>query len=53
MDCGDGDRDPEVCWFCSKGRHGECMREIMVEGRSDGPHDCSFDAAATPCRCGH
>lgn len=53
MDCGDGDRDPGVCWFCSKGRHGECMREIMVEGRSDGPHDCSFDAAATPCRCGH
>ena len=41
-----------ACWFCSKGRHAECMREIPVAGRSAGPHDCSFDTAVVPCGCG-
>ena len=41
-----------ACWFCAKGRHADCMREIPVSGRSDGPHDCSFDTAVVPCGCG-
>lgn len=41
-----------ACWFCSKGRHAECMREIPVAARSAGPHDCSFDTAVVPCGCG-
>ena len=40
-----------ACWFCSKGRHAECMRELPVPGRSDGPHDCAFDTALVPCGC--
>ena len=46
-------RNSEICWFCKKGRHGECMQEIMVGSRTDGPHDCTFDAKAIPCRCRH
>ena len=40
-----------ACWFCSKGRHAECMRELPVAGRSDGPHDCSFDTDTVACGC--
>lgn len=40
-----------ACWFCSRGRHSECMREIPVHGGSDGPHDCSFDTAVVACGC--
>ena len=40
-----------ACWFCARGRHAECMREVPVHGRSDGPHDCSFDTALVPCIC--
>ena len=50
-----GGRDPgpagPACWFCSKGRHAECMGEMPVDGRSDGPHDCSFDAVPVACGC--
>lgn len=40
-----------ACWFCTKGRHAECMRELPVAGRSDGPHDCSFDTDTVACGC--
>ena len=43
----------QVCWFCKKGRHDECMGEMPVSGRSDGPHDCTFDTRMVPCRCRH
>lgn len=40
----------EICWFCRKGRYDECMKEIPVQGRSDGPHDCTFDTKLIPCK---
>jgi len=43
----------EICWFCQKGRHEDCMKEIPVNGRSDGPHDCTFDTKLIPCKCKH
>ena len=43
----------EVCWFCRKGRHKDCMKQIPVEGRSDGPHDCTFDTKMIQCKCQH
>ena len=42
---------PQVCWFCKKGRHEECMKEIPVDGKSDGPHDCTFDTKMIQCQC--
>ncbi|ABK77999.1 hypothetical protein CENSYa_1376 [Cenarchaeum symbiosum A] len=50
MECGAGGSH-EMCWFCSKGRHGDCMKEIPVNGRSDGPHDCTFDTRMVRCGC--
>ncbi|MFM9875369.1 MAG: hypothetical protein ACKVN8_03200 [Nitrosarchaeum sp.] len=43
----------EICWFCRKGRHKECMVEIPMDGKSDGPHDCTFDTKLVPCKCQH
>ena len=43
----------EICWFCKKGRHEECMKEIPVTSKSDGPHDCTFDTKLIPCKCAH
>jgi len=43
----------EICWFCQKGRHEDCMKEIPVDMRSDGPHDCTFDTKLIPCKCKH
>ena len=43
----------EICWFCRKGRHKECMVEIPIDGKSDGPHDCTFDTKLVPCKCQH
>ena len=43
----------EICWFCRKGRHEDCMKEIPMDGRSDGPHDCTFDTKMIPCKCQH
>ena len=37
--CATGDT-PEICWFCRKGRHDDCMKNIPTQGKSDGPHDC-------------
>lgn len=47
-DSGDSLHD---CWFCKKGDHSSCMREIPTHGRSDGPHDCTFDTEMVPCGC--
>ena len=41
----------EVCWFCRKGRHDDCMAEIPMQERSEGPHDCTFGTRMVPCRC--
>ena len=43
----------EICWFCRKGRHDDCMKEIPTDGKSDGPHDCTFDTKMIPCKCQH
>lgn len=53
MDSCDPGNSPEICWFCKKGRHEECMKEIPVDGRSDGPHDCTFDTKMIQCKCQH
>ena len=37
------DSSQEICWFCKKGRHSECMKRIPVNTKTDGPHDCSFN----------
>ncbi|MEJ2261419.1 MAG: hypothetical protein P8X83_07175 [Nitrosopumilaceae archaeon] len=50
--CVSGSTD-EVCWFCRKGRHDDCMKEIPIDGKSDGPHDCTFDTKMIPCKCKH
>ena len=50
--CASGDTQ-EVCWFCRKGRHEDCMKEIPIDGKSDGPHDCTFDTKMIPCKCQH
>jgi len=50
--CSTGDAQ-EICWFCRKGRHEDCMKEIPTDGRSDGPHDCTFDTKLIPCKCQH
>jgi len=43
----------EICWFCRKGRHDDCIKEIPMDGKSDGPHDCTFDTKMIPCKCQH
>jgi hypothetical protein len=60
--CATGNTE-EICWFCRKGRHGDCMKEIPTDGKSDGPHDCdgksdgphdcTFDTKMIPCKCQH
>ena len=45
--CATGNTE-EVCWFCRKGRHEDCMKEIPMDGKSDGPHDCTFDTKMIP-----
>lgn len=46
-------RSWDVCWFCKKGRHEDCMREIPTGADSEGPHDCTFDVRTIQCRCRH
>jgi len=29
------------------------MKEIPMDGKSDGPHDCTFDTKMIPCKCQH
>ena len=47
------DSNQEICWFCKKGRHEECMKEIPTDEKSDGPHDCTFDTKLVMCKCKH
>jgi len=47
------DSNSEICWFCKKGRHEECMKKIPVDGTSEGHHDCSFDTNLVTCKCKH
>lgn len=50
--CATGNVD-EICWFCKRGRHADCMKEIPVDGTSEGPHDCTFDTKMVICKCKH
>lgn len=43
----------EVCWFCKKNRHEDCMKKIPIDSRSKGPHDCTFDMTVITCKCKH
>ncbi len=47
------DSSQEICWFCKKGRHSECMKKIPVNTKTDGPHDCSFNTEMVLCSCTH
>ncbi|HXV66481.1 MAG TPA: hypothetical protein VD731_04575 [Nitrosopumilaceae archaeon] len=51
--CSSDDSSLEICWFCKKGRHEECMVHMPVDGKSEGPHDCAFDTKLIPCKCTH
>ena len=52
-DCSVSDEISEICWFCKKGRHNECMKEIPVNAKSEGPHECTFDTKFVACKCEH
>jgi len=47
------DSSQQICWFCKKGRHSECMKKIPIDVKSDGPHDCSFNSKLVNCKCAH
>lgn len=47
------DRQSEICWFCRKERHSECMKEIPIDNKTVGPDDCTFDMKMVPCKCKH
>lgn len=51
--CSTGGTSEGICWFCKKGRHSECMKEIPTDAKSEGPHDCTFDTKMVPCKCAH
>ncbi len=36
-----------------KGRHEECMKEMPVNAKSEGPHECTFDTKFISCKCVH
>ena len=52
-DCSVSEKISNICWFCKKGRHGECMKEIPINEKSEGPHECTFDTKFISCRCEH
>jgi len=52
-DCSVSDEISEICWFCKKGRHEECMKEMPVNAKSEGPHECTFDTKLISCKCSH
>jgi len=52
-DCSVSDKISEICWFCKRGRCGECMKEIPVNAKSEGPHECTFDTKFIACKCEH
>jgi hypothetical protein len=43
----------EICWFCKKGRHSECMKNIPIDIKSEEPYDCSFNTNMITCKCNH
>ena len=47
-DCSVSDKISEICWFCKKGRHHECMKEIPVNAKSEGPHAVSYTHLTLP-----
>ena len=47
------DSSSDICWFCKNGRHSECMKQIPINMKTDGPHDCSFNTETIPCMCTH
>ena len=47
------DSEQGMCWFCKKGRHSECMKQIPINMKTDGPDDCSFNTEMIPCQCIH
>jgi len=49
--CSVSGSDQKICWFCKKDRHDECMKNIPIDGKSDGPHDCTFDTNLIKCEC--
>ena len=51
--CSTSGIESEICWFCKKGRHTECMKEMPVNAKSDGPDDCTFDTKMVSCKCQH
>ncbi len=51
--CSSDNSNREICWFCKKGRHEECMKEIPIDGKSEGPHDFTFDTKMITCKCKH
>ncbi|MGQ0771607.1 MAG: hypothetical protein ACT4NT_02380 [Nitrososphaerota archaeon] len=51
--CSVGGSGEKICWFCKKGRHSECMKEIPTDSHSEGPHDCTFDTKMVRCQCTH
>jgi len=52
-DCSVSDEISEICWFCKKGRHEDCMKEMPVNAKSEGPHECTFDTKLILCKCSH
>jgi len=52
-DCSVSDEISDICWFCKKGRHEECMKEMPVNAKSEGPHECTFDTKLISCKCSH
>ncbi len=45
----DESTNPELtCWFCTKGNHDDCMKNIPV---SSGEDDCSFSIVHLACEC--
>ena len=32
-DCSISDKISEICWFCKRGRHEECMKEIPINAK--------------------
>ncbi len=45
----DESTNPELtCWFCTKGRHKDCMNSIPINSYED---DCSFSVKFLECEC--
>ena len=51
--CATNSLKDEICWFCKKGRHAECMKQIPIDSRSEEPQDCTFDTKLVTCKCSH